>query len=124
MRMELTAVTLDCADPLGLADFYRRATGLPLHERSDGVFAALRGEHGMVIGFQRVDGYRPPSWPEGEVPQQLHLDFAVDDLDAAEAELLALGAGKPERQPRPDLWRVLTDPAGHPFCLTPRRDAP
>ena len=24
---------------------------------------------------------------------------------------------KPELQPSPDLWRVLLDPAGHPFCI-------
>lgn len=52
------------------------------------------------------------------MPQQLHLDFAVDDLDEAEARLLKLGAAKPDFQPGGGQWRVLTDPAGHPFCLT------
>ncbi|UAL71172.1 hypothetical protein K7396_00775 [Streptomyces angustmyceticus] len=51
-------------------------------------------------------------------PQQAHLDFAVDDLDEAEALLLGLGAVKPEHQPGGDRWRVFLDPAGHPFCLT------
>ncbi|USY17364.1 hypothetical protein NE857_18635 [Nocardiopsis exhalans] len=32
--------------------------------------------------------------------------------------LLGLGAHKPEEQPGGDRWRVLVDPAGHPFCLT------
>jgi hypothetical protein len=31
--------------------------------------------------------------------------------------LLAIGAVKAERQPKPDRWRVFLDPAGHPFCL-------
>lgn len=86
MIMKLTAVTLDCADPLALADFYHRATGLPVHERSDAEFAGLaRGPAGagLFLGFQRVEGYRPPSWPGRDVPQQLHLDFDVDDLDEA-----------------------------------------
>ncbi|MGW4825902.1 VOC family protein, partial [Streptomyces sp. NPDC004227] len=61
-----------------------------------------------------------PHWPDQTVPQQFHLDFEVDDLDEAEALLLALGAAKPEYQPGGDRWRVLTDPAGHPFCLTRR----
>ena len=52
------------------------------------------------------------------MPQQLHLDFAVDDLDQAEALILELGAAKPQFQPDDDRWRVFTDPAGHPFCLT------
>ncbi|MFF9146268.1 VOC family protein [Streptomyces sp. NPDC014861] len=120
MQMRLTAVNLDCPDPLALAAFYAKATGLPLHERSDAGFAGLVGEHGLVIGFQKADGHRPPTWPDGEVPQQLHLDFDVDDLDEAVAELTALGATLPAGQPRPDLWRVLLDPAGHPFCLSAR----
>ncbi|MGW6396135.1 VOC family protein [Streptomyces sp. NPDC055103] len=125
MYMKLAAVTLDCADPLALADFYHRATGLPLHERSDAEFAGLaRGPESsdLFLGFQRADGYRPPSWPGQGVPQQLHLDFGVDDLDEAAARLVALGATLPADQPRPDLWRVVLDPAWHPFCLTiPRK---
>ncbi len=123
MRMNLTAVNLDCADPLALADFYAKATGLPLHERSDADFAALVDGNGLVLGFQRVADHRPPDWPDGDVPAQLHLDFDVDadDLDEAVAALTALGATLPAAQPRPDLWRVLLDPAGHPFCVSPRR---
>ncbi|MFB7835469.1 VOC family protein [Streptomyces sp. NPDC056056] len=124
MLMRPAAVNLDCADPLALAGFYHRATGMPLHERSDGEFAGVGGgEHGLLLGFQRVDGYRPPSWPGQDVPQQLHLDFDVDDLDEAVARLVAWGATVPEAQPRPDLWRVVLDPAGHPFCISPRKRA-
>ncbi|QKW07831.1 VOC family protein [Streptomyces sp. NA04227] len=118
--MKLDAITLDCADPLALADFYRQATGLAPHPKSDAEFAALNGEHGLAIGFQRVDDHRAPTWPDQEVPQQLHLCFAVEDLDEAEARLRELGAGKPAAQPHEDKWRVLTDPAGHPFCVVIR----
>ncbi|AQA09562.1 VOC family protein [Streptomyces malaysiensis] len=116
-HMKLTAITLDCPDPLVLAAFYQQATGLEPHPESDADFAGLIRDGGIAIGFQRVDDYRPPRWPEQTVPQQFHLDFAVEDLDAAETRLLELGAGKPEHQPGGDGWRVLTDPAGHPFCL-------
>lgn len=117
-QMKLTAITLDCADPEALAAFYRGATGLELHPGSSRDFAALTRRGGIVIGFQRVDGYQPPRWPAQTVPQQMHLDFAVEDLEEAEALLLGLGAAKPEDQPGGDRWRVFTDPAGHPFCLT------
>ncbi|GJF30425.1 glyoxalase [Kitasatospora sp. NE20-6] len=117
-QMKLTAITLDCPDPQALAAFYRQATGLALHPGSDDDFAGLTREGGLLIGFQRVDDHRAPSWPDQAVPQQSHLDFAVDDLDEAEALLLELGASKPEYQPGGDRWRVFTDPAGHPFCLT------
>ena len=37
---------------------------------------------------------------------------------AAAAASLKLGATRPDHQPGGDRWRVLLDPAGHPFCLT------
>ena len=43
-------------------------------------------------------------------------DVAVDDLDAAEPEVVALGAIKAADQPTPEEFRVYLDPAGHPFC--------
>lgn len=115
--MTLAAITLDCADPMSLATFYHRATGLELHPKSGGEFAGLVGAHGLLVGFQRVPDHRPPTWPDSSVPQQLHLCFDVADLDQAEARLLELGAGKPADQPHESRWRVLTDPAGHPFCI-------
>ncbi|MFF0432754.1 VOC family protein [Streptomyces sp. NPDC004327] len=119
--MELSAITLDCADPLALADFYHQATGLPLHPANRPDFAGLQRDGGLLLGFQRVDDYRAPEWPGQTVPQQVHLDFDVDDLAATAARLLALGATRPEPQQDPDRFLVLIDPAGHPFCLCPRR---
>ncbi|MEU2433448.1 VOC family protein [Streptomyces sp. NPDC007861] len=116
-QMTLSAITLDCPDPRALAAFYQQATGLEPHPESNADFAGLTREDGLVIGFQRVDDHRPPSWPDPTVPQQLHLCFDVMDLDEAEARLLELGAGKPDHQPHEERWRVLTDPAGHPFCI-------
>lgn len=48
----------------------------------------------------------------------MHLELAVTDLDDAETKAVVIGAVKPDDQPNPDVWRVLIDPDGHPFCLT------
>jgi len=120
-KIKLTAITLDCPDPKALVAFYQQATGLESYPEPDDDFAALTREDGLYLVFQRVDDYRPPRWPEQSTPQQLHLDFAVDDLDQAEARVLELGAAKPEFQPGGDDFRVFTDPAGHPFCLAESR---
>lgn len=114
---ELRGVTLDCADPQTLARFYGALTGM---REVFGVaeFVALSDDSGCDLGFQRVDGYRPPEWPGPEVPQQVHLDFRTRDLDETEQLALELGAVKPDHQPGDGRWRVLLDPAGHPFCLT------
>ncbi|MFE2941246.1 VOC family protein [Streptomyces sp. NPDC059255] len=117
LQMKLAAITLDCPDPPALAAFYQQATGLELHPESDADFAGLNRADGLFLGFQRVDNYRAPTWPDQTVPQQLHICFSVEDVDQAADLLLELGAGKPDHQPDEDRWLVLTDPAGHPFCL-------
>jgi catechol 2,3-dioxygenase-like lactoylglutathione lyase family enzyme len=112
----LAGVSLDAEDPAKLADFYRQLLGLDLYLESDD-FVALRGA-GILVTAQRVEGHVRADWPSGPAPKQLHLELAVDDLDAAELTALELGATRAIEQPAPDRWRVLIDPAGHPFCIT------
>lgn len=112
----LAGVSLDSADPKQLADFYRQLLGLELYFESDH-FVALKGA-GILVTTQRVEDHVPANWPSGPAPKQIHLELAVDDLDAAESAALALGATRAAEQPAPDRWRVLIDPAGHPFCIT------
>src|SRR5262249_52135431 len=111
------AVTFDCPDPAALARFYADALGLPVaYAGDDFVYLAKEGSPGL--GFSRLAGHRPPAWPAPAEEKRAHLELSVDDLDAAQARLLALGASEPALQPQPDRWRVLLDPAGHPFCIT------
>ncbi|MEU3958555.1 VOC family protein [Streptomyces buecherae] len=111
------AVTFDCPDPAALARFYGEVLGLPVAFSSDDF--VMLGERGAPgLGFNRLADYRRPTWPDPAQEKQAHLDFGVDDLEAAEARLLALGATKAAFQPEPDRWRVLLDPAGHPFCVS------
>jgi len=114
--VRLAAVSLDSSDPAGLADFYRQLLGLELYFESPD-FVALRGA-GVLLTTQRVADHVRPDWPSGPAPKQIHLELAVQDLEAAESTALALGATKADEQPNPDNWRVLVDPAGHPFCIT------
>ncbi|MFD3684911.1 VOC family protein [Nocardiopsis sp. NPDC058631] len=115
--MRYTAVTFDCPDPAELARFYGEALGLPVAYSSDD-FILLGQEGSAGLGFSRLSGYQRPTWPDPAQEKRAHLDLGVDDLDAAQARLLALGATEPSSQPEPDRWRVLLDPAGHPFCIS------
>jgi hypothetical protein len=108
------SIVIDCPDPGALAAFYSALLDWKTEVKPDWV--DIRADYGQCISFQQVDHYSPPRWPSQEVPQQMHLDVVVDDLDAAEAAVLELGATKPEYQPS-TAFRVLLDPAGHPFCL-------
>jgi predicted enzyme related to lactoylglutathione lyase len=108
-------VVLDCPDPQRLAAFYSALLDWPV-VRDEPERSYLRADYGDSIGFQRVEGFNPPQWPGQEVPQQMHIDVDVEDLDTAEAAVLELGAAKHEHQPG-TTFRVFLDPAGHPFCL-------
>ena len=109
---------LDCPDPAVLARFYAVMLDWSVSGDSDdtGDWVEIRAENGQVLCFQQAADYRAPAWPGQDVPQQMHLDVVVDDLDAAEAAVLELGAVKHEHQPG-TTFRVFLDPAGHPFCL-------
>jgi predicted enzyme related to lactoylglutathione lyase len=121
MIRRLQAVALDCLDPMRLAEFYAELLGGQMVvDPQDPDWVEVRGFGGTPLAFQRVDGYRPPQWPGQQQPQQVHLDFDVDDIEADEKRVLGLGATVLERtdQLRPEAnWRVYADPAGHPFCL-------
>jgi catechol-2,3-dioxygenase len=111
----LGAVALDCREPRRVAEFYSAVLGVPI-ERDDGEWVQLASTGGVDLAFQLAPDHRPPEWPGAEHPQQMHLDLDVPDLDAAEEQVLALGARKHEHQPG-ETFRVYLDPAGHPFCL-------
>ncbi|HEY5266713.1 MAG TPA: VOC family protein [Acidimicrobiales bacterium] len=114
--IRLGSVSLDCADPIALASFWANLLGGEIVYTSDD-FVAVK-LNGTWLSTLRVENYVPPQWPGGTPPKQMHLDLAVDDLDSSELFAMQLGAIKTEFQPQPEHWRVLLDPAGHPFCLT------
>jgi hypothetical protein len=108
------SIVLDCPDPAALANFYGTMLDWKVDVRSD--WADIRADYGQCISFQQVADYTPPKWPGQDAPQQMHLDVMVEDLDAGEAAVVALGATKHDHQPGTS-FRVFLDPAGHPFCL-------
>lgn len=117
---KLQCVVLDCPRVLELASFYRALLGGAVNRPDprwavDDDFATLHTDSGLVLAFQRVPDFHPPRWPHPEHPQQFHLDIEVDDLDEAQRQALDLGATLLRVDPRG--WRILADPAGHPFCL-------
>jgi glyoxalase superfamily protein len=122
----LSLTALDCPDPIALANFYASLLELEVEPLNgfppeDVTWLEVQRDGVTVLGFQKVDNYVAPTWPEGPVPQQLHLDFHSSDLDTDEAHALAVGARKTDFQPG-DTFRVFLDPVGHPFCLVLRQE--
>lgn len=137
---ELRQVVLDCTDARALAEFYRQLLGLRYRPGDEPPAAGepdpagrdwlvLRDSAGAnLVAFQQVAKLAEATWPQGPVPQQLHLDLTVPtahDLDAQHERALALGAtmlhdrsGDPQEP-----LRVYADLAGHPFCIFVVRQA-
>ena len=130
----LRSVVLDTTDARGLAEFYRELLGYayrPGDEPPAPGGADERGQDWLVLrppagaprlAFQQVAALPPSTWPDDGVPQQLHLDLTVpnvEELDAQHHRALELGArlryDRSDDEDEP--LRVYADPAGHPFCI-------
>jgi hypothetical protein len=130
----LRQVVLDSTDPRGLAEFYRQLlayryrpgdetppTGDPDPAAEE--WLVLCGERGTPrLAFQHVAKIEQVTWPDGAIPQQMHLDLTVlslDELDAAHHRAVNLGARLLlDRSDDPDEpLRIYSDVAGHPFCI-------
>jgi catechol 2,3-dioxygenase-like lactoylglutathione lyase family enzyme len=137
----LRGTVLDATDARAVAEFYREllgyvyragdeppAPGQPDPQGQD--WLVLRDRTGEVrLAVQAVTDLPAPTWPDPRVPQQLHLDMTVadvDDLAEQRERALALGATILEDRstdPAEPLY-VFADPAGHPFCIFVSPDHP
>lgn len=113
MTIELGGVTIDCADPRALADFWTKALNTEVGG-DYGDFLFLKhpgGGDGPYLGLQRV--------PEERVGKnRVHIDFRTEDREGEVARLVSLGATEVEEHTVPGLtWTVLQDPAGNEFCV-------
>jgi predicted enzyme related to lactoylglutathione lyase len=125
MAIQLLNVVLDTTDVPRLAEFYRDLLGWRFpegYDPDDTSWRTLVGPDGRRIAFQQAESVAPTTWPDPATPQQLHLDFLVDSVEELEEQsrrAVELGAVvRLERMDDPEEpLRVLTDPAGHTFCL-------
>jgi hypothetical protein len=89
------------------------------HNDDTGAWIHIAG--GPLILVRVLEDFQPPTWPEPDVPMQMHLELSVDDIEEAETRLQVLGATTPSYQPHREQGNlVMLDPAGHPFCIAGR----
>jgi len=129
---QLLHTVLDATDIRQLAEFYRRLLGL--HYRpgdeppADGVaddadwLVLVDSSGGRWLAFQQVERLERTTWPQHDVPMQLHLDFTVSGLEELErqrkrAESLGAQLLLDRTDDGNEPLYVLADPAGHPFCI-------
>lgn len=130
----LMHTAIDTTDCRGLADFYRELLGLryrpgdepPVDGPDDADWLVLVDDDGhRKLAFQQVERLEHTTWPEHDVPMQMHLDFSVSsvsELARHRDRAVALGArvvlDRADDEDEP--LYVLADPSGHPFCLLVR----
>lgn len=106
-------VTIDCAEPVKLADFWTEALGTTIEHDMNGEYLVLAPtrEGGVSLGLQKV--------PEPKAGKnRVHLDLATDDRAGEVRRLLELGATVVDEHSYPGFaWTVLADPAGNEFCI-------
>ena len=115
-KISLQSVVLDTDDPRQLAEFYTALLGWEIESINDDWITITGGSAGQM-DFQLALNHKPPTWPDNAVPQQLHLDLEVEDLDAAAAYAESIGARRAASGDHSPDFIVFLDPSGHPFCL-------
>jgi catechol 2,3-dioxygenase-like lactoylglutathione lyase family enzyme len=137
----LRAVVLDATNARAVAEFYRALLGYGYRAGDEAPPAGQpdpKGDDWLVlrdragearIAVQHVDELPASTWPDATVPQQLHLDLTVanvEELAKQRDRAVSLGATiLQDRSSDPDepLY-VFADPAGHPFCIFVSPDHP
>ncbi|MFI1094887.1 VOC family protein [Streptomyces sp. NPDC020917] len=119
MPLTLRSVIIDAADIEPEGAFWHQLLGGSIQRTPTHRFIQAPGLPVVVI--QSAPGHIAPGWPEG-TSQQMHLDFAVDDLMSADHAAIDAGATRlrPTSEATEDTRtgsRVYASPAGHPFCL-------
>ena len=137
----LRAVAIDATNARAVAEFYRELLGYVYRAGDETPPPGQPDPHGedwlvlkdrtgeARLAVQRVADLPPATWPDSQVPQQLHLDLTVGDIDELTVQrdrALSLGAKVLlDRSADPDeALYVFADPAGHPFCIFVSPDHP
>lgn len=110
----LGAIVINATDHDRLVAFWSDLLGVGVARQIPGLFTWLEPQPGagsVSVAIQRVAA---PT--EGR--RRLHMDFGVDDLDAAVARVIELGGEHLEDQQVSGFrWKVMVDPEGNEFCM-------
>jgi catechol 2,3-dioxygenase-like lactoylglutathione lyase family enzyme len=128
----LLHTAIDTTDARALAEFYRRLLGLryrpgdepPAEGAADDAdwHVLVDADGTRQLAFQQVARLERTTWPEHDVPMQMHLDLTVtsrEELQRHRERAESLGAQLLlDRTDDPDepLY-VFADLSGHPFCV-------
>jgi predicted enzyme related to lactoylglutathione lyase len=113
LSIRLAEITIDCAQPQLVADFWAALLGGALSRPLPGwLRLGTVGDPVPALNFQPV-----PEPKAGKA--RIHLDLLVDDMDAALERVASLGGrwlGQRYDYPEGTV-RTMADPEGNEFCM-------
>ena len=127
----LLHTAIDTTDARALAEFYRELLGLryrpgdepPEAGPDDADWLVLVDSNGdRKLAFQQVERLERTTWPEHDVPMQMHVDFTVSSIEELQrhrerAEALGARLLLDRTEDANEPLYVLGDLSGHPFCI-------
>ncbi|NKE56092.1 VOC family protein [Lentzea sp. PSKA42] len=109
--MRLEQIVIDSNDPSRLVRFWAEMLGAEPVNREHG-WAHVAPAGGVRMSFQPVPERK-------DVKNRLHLDFEVDDIEAAVVKAVNLGASREGLivTDEQGSFQVMRDPEGNEFCF-------
>jgi predicted enzyme related to lactoylglutathione lyase len=109
--VEITDITVDCADPERLAGFWSALLQRPIKGRKGPYVWLSRSAGGMGLGFQRVDEAK-------RTKNRVHVDVSGPDISEIVTRVEALGGRRLDGYDDGG-FLVMADPEGNEFCIVP-----
>lgn len=118
MEMKIFSIVIDSNNSEELSDFYSKMLGWEKINDDEEYIAVISPNNYPILLFQEDENYIKPAYPssKNKQHQMIHLDFSVEDIDKGVEHAISCGAKLSEQQFSNE-WKVLIDPAGHPFCI-------
>jgi predicted enzyme related to lactoylglutathione lyase len=111
MTSSIWTISVDCADPQRLAEFWSQALGWRVDPDGDSDEVAVEPpDESAALLFLRVPD-------EKVVKNRIHLDLNPDDQAAEVRRLEELGARQIDIGQGEQTWVVMADPEGNEFCV-------
>jgi predicted enzyme related to lactoylglutathione lyase len=105
------SVTIDCADPKGLASFWEQVLDYKrTHDGDEEVVIEPRSGSGDALLFLEVPDVK-------QVKNRIHFDLKPTDQAAEVERVKKLGATEVDIGQGDVTWVVLADPEGNEFCI-------
>ena len=120
VSLSIAAVSINCADPVALADFWAQVLGRPVNPGATPEYAAIDAPDpaaGPKITLHRDPEFNP-------VRNRLRLALRTDRFETESLRLVDLGAKSLGDYEKPSLrWTTFADPEGNEFDLVTSQTA-